>query len=175
MPNTLRKPASYSPSPEITPQVISAGDLANVNDVLKVAVGVWNVSPRVKRLALPSYRYDEYDLQQLDFLGAWRNGELVGFISLEPTERDPLCSKPVAMLVHGLYIVPQMHGAGVGTRLVNAAKHRARRQGYTSLLVRAERNAKAFFEKIGFTPLAVEDAQRDYPHRLSIALDDEPQ
>lgn len=171
--NALRRQATYFPGSAIQLQDVSAVHLGKVNSVLKAAIAVWDVSPRVKRLALTSYQYDEYDFQQLDFLGAWQDGELVGFVSLEPTLYDPLRSKRMAMLVHGLYVAPEVHGVGVGTRLVNAAKQRARDKGHNSLLVRAERNAKAFFEKLGFTPLPVEDAQRDYPHRLSAALDDE--
>lgn len=171
--NALREPMVKSPGPAIELQVIGADHLGEVNAVLKAAIAVWDVSPRVKRLALASYQYDEYDLQQLDFLGAWHDGELVGFVSLEFPEYDPSQGKQAAVLVHGLYVTPEMHSVGVGTRLVDAAKQRARDKGHTSLLVRAERNARAFFEKLGFTPLPVEDAQRDYPHRLSAALDGE--
>jgi GNAT superfamily N-acetyltransferase len=154
-----------------TLRAVAVGDIDDVNRVMAAAIDTWDLSPRLKRLAMPAYRYRRDDFDHLTVLGAWQADRLLGFVSVEPTdERQPLGGRP-ALLVHGLYVRPQVQGCGIGTRLIDAARELARERGLAGLLVRAERSARPFFEKAGFTPLPVEDAQRDYPHRLWASVD----
>jgi esterase len=167
----LRPLLDERPAAAIELYDVSASDLDAVNGVIAVAIDSWDIAPRIKRLALPSYQYAVDDFAHLAFVGAWRGNELLGFVSIEPADARQVPDGRPAMLVHGLFVRPQAQGTGVGRRLVEAVKDLARERGFTGLLVRAERNARGFFEKVGFTPLPVEDTQRDYPHRLWADLD----
>jgi GNAT superfamily N-acetyltransferase len=145
---------------------LSVDALAAVNAVIAAAIETWDVAPRVKRLALPTYQYREDDFNHLHLLGAWREGRLAGFVSLEPADPDDVPGDHSALLVHGLYVLPDLHGQGIGGRLVESAKATARRLGYTGLLVKAERSAVGFFERQGLELLPVVNHARDYPYRL---------
>jgi GNAT superfamily N-acetyltransferase len=145
---------------------LSADALTAVNAVIEAAIETWDVAPRVKRLALPTYLYREDDWNHLHLLGAWRDDRLVGFVSLEPADPDDVPVDKPALLVHGLYVLPDLHGEGIGGRLVDSAKAMARRLGYTGLLVKAERSAVGFFERQGLHLLPVENPVKDYPYRL---------
>lgn len=150
---------------------IAIAELDDVNAVIAAAIDTWQLAPRVKRLVLPSYRYGADDFTHLSFIGARRDGRLLGVASFEPAETRHSPGGRRAMLLHGLYVRPDAQRARIGMRLLDAVKDAARERGFDGLLVRAERNAVGFFAKAGFAPLAVEDAQRDYPHRLWAELD----
>ena len=66
------------------------------------------------------------------------DGEIVGFAAVVGGELD------------GLFVEPDMWGAGIGRALVNAAAHEARQRGL-SLTVIANPAAKGFYESCGFT------------------------
>src|SRR5690349_589688 len=66
------------------------------------------------------------------------DGEIVGFAAVVGGELD------------GLFVEPDMWGAGIGRALVNAAAHEARQRGL-SLTVIANPVAKGFYESCGFT------------------------
>jgi GNAT superfamily N-acetyltransferase len=149
---------------------VQPDELDAVNSIIEAAIGTWNISPRVKRMVLPSYQYNEHDFAHFTLLGARVDGQLVGLASLEPADSGDIPEGQRALLVHGIYVKPERHGAGIGARLVSAATGEARRLGYTGLLVRAERSAVGFFEKQGFDLLPVLDSAKDYPYRLWLAL-----
>jgi esterase len=167
----LRPLLDERPPAAIDLRDVSASDVDAVNRVIAVAIDGWDIAPRIKRLALPSYQYAVDDFAHLAFVGAWRGDELLGFVSLEPADVRQVPHGRPAMLVHGLFVQPRAQGIGVGRRLVEAVMDLARERGAAGLLVRAERNARGFFEKVGFAALPVEDTQRDYPHRLWADLD----
>lgn len=54
--------------------------------------------------------------------------------------------------LHKLYVLPEMHGKGVGKILINEIRSMAIRQGgkFLQLNVNRNNNAKDFYEKIGF-------------------------
>ena len=161
-----RNPKTYHHGSLIVLRDLCPGDVSVVNQVLAAAIQTWGIAPRVKRLALTSYHYKDDDFQHLAFVGTLQDEKLLGFASLEPVDLRGTIGTDKAMLLHGIYVVPEMHRLGLGTRLINAAKKIARNRGFGGLLVRAEKNAATFFEKQGFAPLPVNDSQRDYPHRL---------
>ena len=51
----------------------------------------------------------------------------------------------------GLFVEPELWRRGVGTELVEAAVHEARRRGLSLLTVVASPTAKVFYERCGFT------------------------
>jgi GNAT superfamily N-acetyltransferase len=170
--NPAHRQATFPQIPAFSLRELDIRELAAINAVIEAAIETWDIAPRVKRLALSSYRYESEDFDHLDFVGALVDGRLAGILALEPAAATVGTEGP--MLVHGLYVEPPMHGTGIGSALVDAAKRVARERGSTGLLVRAERNARTFFAHLGFAPLPVADAQRDYPHRLFLPLDKAP-
>ena len=73
-----------------------------------------------------------------DVLAAEVDGSLVGFAALDGGELD------------GLFVEPAMWRRGIGTALVKAAVHEARRRGLSLVTVVAEPTAQAFYESCGF-------------------------
>lgn len=144
----------------------SRDDLAALNKMIERAVQSWNLPERVKRLALPTYLYNEYDLQHLHIeLAVESECGVVGVASWEAaTERDCPQGKR-GLLLHGLYVDPAQQRRGTGARLLSATADAARVQGYDGLLVKAQADAGGFFSSQGMQLLAVKDASRDYPNR----------
>lgn len=142
------------------------GDLDAVNAVVEAAVMGWDLPERVKRLSLPSYRYQPHDLGHLDLIVAVDGERLIGVAAWEPAPPGDGPAGTRALLLHGLYVAPERQGRGLGTRLLAAAEMASREGGFDGVLVRAQRSAQPFFVAQGFTPLAVADPDRDYPHRL---------
>jgi GNAT superfamily N-acetyltransferase len=142
-------------------------DLAAVNAVIERAVMTWNLPERVKRLTLPSYRYQPHDLDHPRILVA-EDAEhaVLGVAAWEPASARDLPVGKTGLLLHGLYVDPARQRAGVGSRLLDAAVTAAREQGFDGLLVKARPEAEGFFLARGLTPLPVTDAERDYPHRF---------
>ena len=86
---------------------------------------------------------DAIDLPQAqiergDVLVAEADGQVTGFAALEGGEID------------GLFVEPALWRRGIGSALVEAAVHEARRRGLTLMTVVAEPAAQAFYERCGF-------------------------
>ncbi|AGA35393.1 GCN5-related N-acetyltransferase [Thioalkalivibrio nitratireducens DSM 14787] len=148
-----------------------AADLESANAVIEAAVGTWNLPERVKRLAMPSYRYSVDDLDHLS-LRVLLNGEaVVGISAWEPADpRDSPRGVRSAMLLHGLYVSPAHHRQGLATRLLDDGIRRAEEARYEGILVRAQAEAEGFFVRRGFNRLPVQDPVRDYAARYWRAL-----
>jgi predicted N-acetyltransferase YhbS len=147
-------------------------DLAAVNAVIERAVMTWNLPERVKRLTLPSYRYNAHDLDHLHMVVAEDAGHaLLGVAAWEPASPRDLPAGKSGLLLHGLYVDPDRQRGGVGSRLLDAALTAAREQGFDGLLVKAQSDAADFFVARGLQRLPVVDPDRDYPHRFWKATD----
>lgn len=151
---------------ELTLRPATAADLGALNGVIERAIMTWQLPERVKRLALPSYRYSRHDMDALQMLVVMHGPDIVGIAAWEQADaRDvPLGRKD--MLLHGLYVDPGWHRQGVGKRLLQAVMDAVRTQGYDGLLVKAQPDAEIFFLAQGFEALAVIDTARDYRGRL---------
>jgi len=151
----------------ISLRLATLADLDAVNAVIEHAVMTWNLPERVKRLTLPSYRYQPHDLNHLQLMVAERAGAgIVGVAAWEPANARDLPAGKTGLLLHGLYVDPAQQRAGIGRRLLAEAVEAAREQGFDGLLVKARPEAEGFFLARGLTPLPVTDAERDYPHRF---------
>lgn len=81
------------------------------------------------------------------FLIAEEDSEDVGFACTSLTDAETQTYK-----LHKLYVLPEMHGKGVGKILINEAVNLAVRKGGKSLQLNVNRNNKAkdFYLKLGF-------------------------
>jgi GNAT superfamily N-acetyltransferase len=143
------------------------GDIDAVNEVVKSAVMGWDLPDRVKRLSLPLYRYHAQDLRHMELHVAEYPGTgIVGVVAWEPAHRSESPAGCTALLVHGIYVLPEYQGRGVGSVLLHAAELVACGAGFDGLMVKAQHDAQGFFVARGMEPLVVEYAERDYPHRF---------
>jgi GNAT superfamily N-acetyltransferase len=147
-------------------QRADTADLPQVNRLIERAVMTWDLPERVKRLSLPSYRYDAHDLQHLQLTLAQVGSRLVGVAAWEAAAAQDLPPGKRGLLLHGLYVDPDHHRRGVGARLVQAALAAAAEQQLDGVLVKAQRDAEPFFVRQGFELLPIEDPDRHYAHRL---------
>jgi L-amino acid N-acyltransferase YncA len=142
-------------------------DLAAINAVVERAVMTWNLPERVKRLTLPSYRYQPHDLDHLHVVVAEAaDRALLGVAAWEPASPRDLPAGQTGLLLHGLYVDPNRQRGGVGSQLLDAAMSAAREQGFDGLLVKAQPDAADFFLARGMQRLPVINPDRDYPHRF---------
>jgi predicted N-acetyltransferase YhbS len=146
-------------------------DLAAINRVIERAVQTWNLPERVKRLALPTYRYTGHDLDHLSIVIAEDSAAaVIGVAAWEDAAARDCPRGQRGLLLHGLYVDPDRQRSGTGSRLLSAAAVAAREQGYDGLLVKAQADAEGFFRSRGLQQLAVADASRDYPNRFWLGL-----
>lgn len=156
----------------LEPQLRQAGsrDLASLNAVIEAAVMAWDLPERVKRLALPSYRYDEHDLDHLDLWVAHIPSAIIGVVALEPADTRDLPREQSGLLLHGLYVHPDYQHRGLGRRLLQHAEQQVRERHLDGLLVRAQSGAGEFFQAHGMQPLETHDSGRDYQYRYWKAI-----
>jgi GNAT superfamily N-acetyltransferase len=144
----------------------SLHDLDAANAVIERAVMTWALPERVKRLAMPSYRYHRHDLEHFRIMVAEAaSHDIVGVAAWGPAEPRDVPAGQHGLLLHGLYVDPRRQRRGIGTLLLAAALAAAREQGYDGLLVKAQADAVGFFAASGLVRLTVKDPQRDYALR----------
>lgn len=85
--------------------------------------------------------------QGYQFIIAEEESADVGFACSSLTDPETQTYK-----LHKLYVLPEMHGKGVGKILINEVKNKAVEKGGKFLQLNVNRNNKAkdFYEKIGF-------------------------
>jgi GNAT superfamily N-acetyltransferase len=146
-------------------------DLPAINRVIEAAVMTWDLPERVKRLSLPSYRYDAFDFDHLQIVVADdASGQLVGLASWEAADPRDCPADRNGLLLHGLYVDPAAQRAGVGSALLHAALAAVSERGCDGLLVKAQADAVGFFMARGLEPLPVEDHARHYANRFWKAM-----
>jgi N-acetylglutamate synthase-like GNAT family acetyltransferase len=139
-------------------------DLIALNRVVEAAVMSWYLPERVKRLALPSYRYNEMDLNYYS-LAVIEEDEKIVAIAAWDREAHPGKQGSKGLLLHGIYVHPGHQRRGIGSRLFTEAENAARDLELDGVLVKAQNDAVEFFLAQGMQKLQAEDQQRDYENR----------
>ncbi len=141
-------------------------DLGVINALIDSAIATWNVSDRVKRASRPLYHYHQQDLEFLELVVARTQGDsIVGVAAWEAADQFDAPHGYSALLLHGIYVAPELHHQGIGTQLLESVEMALISRGFDGLLVKAQSDAEPFFIARGFEKLPVVDSLRDYPHR----------
>lgn len=141
-------------------------DLDTINAVIEDAVMNWNLPERIKRLALPSYRYTNIDYEHLEILVAETvDTGIVGVAACEIAEPDEVPGQ-CALLLHGLYVQPNAQHQGIGSQLFKAMEALVRKHKCDGLLVKAQTDAVKFFEYHAMQRLENINPQSNYAHRF---------
>jgi GNAT superfamily N-acetyltransferase len=164
----LNDPTLQGAGPVIEVGRPAPSELPAVNAVVEAAVMGWALPERVKRLALPAYRYDGSDLEHLDFVIARSaaDGQVLGVAAWERADPAACPEGRDGALLHGLYVAPGAQHGGIGSALVGVVLAAAAAAGREGVLVRAQRDAEAFFQRQGFRHLPAVDSERDYAGRF---------
>ena len=141
-------------------------ELDAINQVIESAVMSWELPERVKRLSLPSYRYDAMDFRALEVVVALRDMEIAGVAAWESADPKEAPVGGPALLLHGIYVDPAHHRQGIGRLLFREAERTVHAQGYAGLLVKAQESANGFFLSLGMHLLNAEDPERHYANRF---------
>lgn len=152
--------------PELHIRHARLSDLDSINLVIEAAINTWDLPQRVIRLSLSSYRYHAIDYQHLEIQVVEMGSEIVGVAAWEAADSSDTPGQQAGLLLHGLYVDPQMKKRGIGQMLLHRALQAALSGGYQGLLVKAQSDAMPFFLKAGMQALEVDNQQRDYANRL---------
>ena len=141
-----------------------ASDLEAINRVIEAAIMTWNLPARVKRLSLPSYHYNVFDLDHYAIHVAEQDGQIVGVVAWD---RHALVveGEQKGLLLHGLYVHPEQQQCGIGSRLFRVAEHAVREYRLAGLLVKAQKDAEAFYLARGMHKLVIADSARGFAGR----------
>jgi predicted N-acetyltransferase YhbS len=155
------------PSLNVTIRPADKTDLDAINRVIESAVMGWQLPERVKRLSLPSYRYDTLDFDHLEMVVAEDDEQqIIGIASWQQADSNDSPANQSALLLHGIYVEPASQHRGIGRQLFHSAEKAARKHGYQGLLVKAQQDASAFFIAQGMHRLQTEDPSRQYANRF---------
>jgi GNAT superfamily N-acetyltransferase len=141
-------------------------DLEDINAVIEAAVMNWNLPERIKRLALPTYRYSPIDYEHLEIIVAEIVGKgIVGVAACEIADADEVPGQ-TALLLHGLYVRPEVQHQGIGSQLLRAIEALVPGHRCDGLLVKAQTDAVEFFEYHGMQRLESINPASNYAHRF---------
>ncbi len=140
-------------------------DLPALNAVIQRAIATWSISDRLKRLALPSYQYDEDELAYLEIRVT--GDPIIALMALEAPVREPAAHRREEALLHGLFVDPAHQHKGLGSQLLAKAEELSRALHAPALIVKAQSDALGFFKQHGYQPTD----RIDYPHAVIKALD----
>lgn len=139
-------------------------DLESINRVIESAIMGWDLAERVKRLSLPLYRYTAFDFEYMTIHVAEITGKgIVGLCAVDAANPADAPQGKHALLLHGLYVLPEMQRRGYGSHLLQVAIGSLEPGVHDGLLVKAYADAGHFFQSRGMQQLA--------PDRNSSAYD----
>lgn len=139
-------------------------DLRSINQVIEKALMTWKLPGRVKRLVLPSYFYDEVDLEHFIVFVATENDSIIGVATLD-TQSQRVEGGYSALLLHGIFIDPARQRSGIGSQLLEYAEDIASGHKADALIVKVQKDAEEFFKAKGLKKLAVKDPDREYENQ----------
>ena len=139
-------------------------DLNTINQVIEMAIKTWKLPERVKRLALPSYHYNEVDLAHYSIVLAEIDGRIIGVVAWDTALHEGPASKK-ALLLHGIYVHPEYQRRGVGKQLFDAAEDAARANKTDGIMVKAQIDAEGFYQSQGLSKLETQLPDQDYAIR----------
>lgn len=135
----------------------------------------WDLSDRVKRLTIPTYKYDTMDLQHLEIVVAEQEHSIVGVAAWEQANPVDAPKDKTALLLHGIYVDPQHQRRGIGSLLFKAAEKAASELQLGGLVVKAQKGSEHFYMAQDMSKLTVEDEKREFENRYWKALGISPQ
>jgi predicted N-acetyltransferase YhbS len=141
-------------------------ELDAINRIIELAVMSWTLPERVKRLSLPSYRYDAIDFRALEVVVALHDRDIVGVAAWETADPKETPVEGSALLLHGIYVDPAHHHRGIGRLLFREAERAVHAHGYEGVLVKAQASADGFFLSLGMHRKNPEDPERQYANRF---------
>jgi N-acetylglutamate synthase-like GNAT family acetyltransferase len=148
----------------ITIRPANKDDLRSINQVIEKALMTWKLPDRVKRLVLPSYFYDEVDLEHFLIFVAVEADSIIGVASLD-TQSQRVEGNYSALLLHGMFIDPARQRSGIGSQLLEHAENLIREHKVDALIVKVQKDAEEFFKAKGLKKLAVNDPDREYENQ----------
>jgi len=148
----------------ITLSAVTKADIDKVNQIIESAIRCWNLPERVKRLSIPSYLYNEWDLQQFDIVVAKQSDTIIGVASWQQASNKDTPKQQNGLLLHGLYVQPEFQNKTAGKQLLHAAEASARDKGLNGLLVKAHKDATTFFIKNNFEAVKSAHAPNQYTY-----------
>jgi N-acetylglutamate synthase-like GNAT family acetyltransferase len=148
----------------ITIRPANKDDLRSINQVIEKALMTWKLPDRVKRLVLPSYFYDEVDLEHFLIFVAAEADSIIGVASLD-TQSQRVEGNYSALLLHGMFIDPARQRSGIGSQLLEHAENLIREHKVDALIVKVQKDAEEFFKAKGLKKLAVNDPDREYENQ----------
>ena len=141
-------------------------ELDAINAVIEATVMNWHLPERIKRLALPSYRYTNIDYEHLEILVAEIvDTGIVGVAACEMAGPNEVPGQQV-LLLHGLYVRPDVQHQGIGSQLFRAIETLVHKHKCDGLLVKAQTDAAGFFEFHGMQRLKSIKPESNYAHRF---------
>lgn len=142
-------------------------ELETVNALVGRAIHSWDLPDRIKRISLPIYLYRASDLEFMHIIVAEDpDGNIVGVAAWELAASKDTPRGCSALLLHGIYVDPDLHRCGIGSRLLDAAVQAAANEYYDGLVVKAQNGAVPFFEALGLERLAETNPDRCYADRF---------
>ncbi len=151
---------------EINIRPAEATELDVVNRVVEQAIMGWELPERVKRLALPSYRYTTFDMHHMElWLAEGPDIGVLGLVAWEPADPQESPDGETAMLLHGIFVAPSNQHQGIGSRLLQTVEKTARAANFTGILVKAQTDAVGFFRALDYSQLSTDNPDRNYPNR----------
>jgi GNAT superfamily N-acetyltransferase len=150
---------------DVTIRLAGTQDLAELNQVVEQAIMSWRLPDRVKRLALPSYRYNDLDMQHMEILAAiGPDKALIGLAAWELNDQAKPARENPAILLHGIYVLPEYQRRGIGSHLLQMVEETARSGGFSGILIRAQSDAVGFFRAKGYSQLSTAEDPTDFQH-----------
>jgi len=144
-----------------TPDALEA-----INQLLASSITAWQLSDRLYRLSINTYRYRHSDWIDHQFYGLRNENNTLVAILIVNEDSSGLPHDHRCLQIQGLFIAKDNQKRRLGSRLVHEAVQVALDQGLELLLVKAHESAVSFFEYHEFYRIPVTDEVRDYPYRL---------